>query len=48
MCQAEGADVFVNQNVDGEDREELLSLQQRLQSKIQVCTAVELEPHSLD
>lgn len=30
--------MLLSQNVDGEDREELLSLQQRLQSKIQVCT----------
>lgn len=30
-------DVVMFQTVDGEDREELLSLQQRLESKIQVC-----------
>ena len=29
--------MFLNQNVDGEYRDELLSLQQRLESKIQVC-----------
>lgn len=34
---SEDADVNLDQTVDGKDREELLSLQQRLESRIQVC-----------
>lgn len=36
------ADVVVDQTVDGKDREELLALQQRLESKIQVCRGASL------
>ena len=36
------ADVVVHQTVDGKDREELLALQQRLESKIQVCLGASL------